>query len=64
MINVREKDLNEFIIVVDVSSACFGWIIIVFGELILVMVFIENRLRFLSFFCKRLFYFYIKFCKI
>lgn len=50
MINVREKDLNEFIIVVDVSSACFGWIIIVFGELILVMVFIENRLRFFSFF--------------
>lgn len=50
MINVREKDLNEFIIVVDVSNAWFGWIIIVFGELILVMVFIENRLRFFSFF--------------
>lgn len=64
VINVREKDLNEPTIVVDVSSACSGWTTTVLGELTSVMASTENRLRSLSFLCKRLFYFYIKFCKI
>lgn len=57
VINVREKDLNEPTIVVDVSNAWSGWTTTVLGELTSVMASTENRLRFLSFLCKRLFYF-------
>lgn len=66
VINVREKDLNEPTIVVDVSSACSGWTTTVLGEFTSVMASTENRLRFLSLPLQKiiLFYFYIKFCKI